>query len=105
MTLATSLSFRFEWDAGNRQHCQKHGVSIKEIEALFATSPYITPDLKHSDVEERIIAAGKVEGRALFVVFTMREDDTGISRIRPVSARYMHHKEAQRYDQQTDTTH
>jgi hypothetical protein len=24
-----------EWDEGNRDKCQKHGVSIEEIEALF----------------------------------------------------------------------
>lgn len=25
----------FDWDAGNRDKCQKHGVSIPEIERLF----------------------------------------------------------------------
>jgi uncharacterized DUF497 family protein len=25
----------FDWDSGNRDKCQKHGVSIAEIEALF----------------------------------------------------------------------
>jgi uncharacterized protein len=25
----------FDWDSGNRKKCQKHGVSIAEIESLF----------------------------------------------------------------------
>jgi hypothetical protein len=33
MTLQVS---GFDWDDGNRAKCQKHGVSIAEIEALFA---------------------------------------------------------------------
>ena len=53
----------------------------------------------------RYIAAGKAGERNIFVVFTMREDEAGIERIRPISARYMHQKETERYDQQTDTTH
>jgi hypothetical protein len=26
----------FEWDAGNLDHCLKHGVSRPEVEAIFA---------------------------------------------------------------------
>jgi hypothetical protein len=29
----------FDWDEGNRAKCQKHGVSIPEIEELFAQGP------------------------------------------------------------------
>jgi uncharacterized protein len=105
MNTTDSLFFQFEWDVGNREKCQKHGVSIQEIEALFLNAPFVTPDVKHSHTEMRYIAAGKVAGRALFVAFTMREDDTGNECIRPISARYMHQREADYYDQQTDTTH
>ena len=28
----------FDWDEGNKSKCQKHGVSIAEIEALFHKS-------------------------------------------------------------------
>ena len=31
----------FDWDGGNRAKCQKHGVSIAEIEALFANNPRV----------------------------------------------------------------
>jgi uncharacterized DUF497 family protein len=29
----------FDWDSGNRAKCQKHGVSIAEIESLFLGTP------------------------------------------------------------------
>lgn len=90
----------FDWDAGNRAKCVKHGVSIAEIEALFQGEPRIAPDTKHSTDEDRFIAAGRNgEGRPLFVAFTFRHDDAGLL-IRPVSARYMHAKEAKAYEAQ-----
>ena len=87
----------FDWDDGNRGKCQQHGVSIAEIEALFQGTPRIAPDPRHSDAEDRLIAIGRTdEGRALFVVFTLRPE-AGRQRVRPISARYMHKKESDRY--------
>jgi hypothetical protein len=31
----------FDWNAANRAHYQKHGVSIAEIEALFRNDPRV----------------------------------------------------------------
>jgi len=88
----------FDWDDGNRAKCQKHGVSITEIEALFARGPRIAPDPKHSAEEDRLIAAGKTSsGRPLFVAFTMRTTN-GRRLIRPVTARYMHAREIAAYE-------
>jgi len=59
----------FDWDGGNRAKCQKHGVSIAAIEALFRENPRIAPDPKHSREEDRLIAIGRTSaGRPLFVV-------------------------------------
>ncbi|SFU54882.1 hypothetical protein SAMN02799631_01136 [Methylobacterium sp. 174MFSha1.1] len=89
-----------EWDDGNREKCQKHGVSIAEIEAVLRGRPRIAPDLKHSAVEQRLIAIGRTPaGRPLFIAFTVRNHGSGQS-IRPISARYMHRKEAESYEQQ-----
>lgn len=88
----------FDWDAGNRDKCQKHGVSIAEIEAFLLANPRIAPDLKHSGAEDRLMAIGRTSrGRALFVVFTMRLLD-GKNLIRPLNARYMHRKEIEGYE-------
>lgn len=88
----------FDWDVGNRVKCQKHGVSIEEIESLFATPLLIGPDPWQS--ERRLRAFGKArEGRGLLIVFTMRSRD-GRRLIRPISARYMHEKEIKKYDEE-----
>ena len=97
---AQSLS-GFEWDEGNTAKCQKHGVTITEIEAVFQHMPMVAPDIAHSKAEQRLIAIGKGAGtRLIFVVFTFRErgDETYI---RPISARYMHRKEIESYEKQT----
>jgi uncharacterized DUF497 family protein len=90
----------FDWDEGNRAHCQRHGVSVAEIEALLRGNPRIAPDPEHSHLEDRLIAVGRTRrGRPLFVAFTMRER-SGQLMIRPVSARYMHATEIANYEAQ-----
>ena len=84
-------------DDANLTKCQTHGVSVAEIEAMFAGEPRYSPDLAHSIVEQRFVATGRTaEDRALLVIFTVREHDGG-RYVRPISARYMHAKEAARY--------
>jgi uncharacterized DUF497 family protein len=91
----------FDWDQGNREKCQKHGVSIVEIETMFAGTVLVAPDPLHSVREERFKAVGAAEsGRKLLVVFTWRMRD-GDRFIRPVSARYMHEKEVKAYEKET----
>ena len=90
-----------DWDSGNQAKCQKHGVSLTEIEALLCSNPAIAPDPGHSRDEQRYIAVGRNDdGRAIFVAFTFRKKD-GRRLIRPVSARYMHRKEAEKYDKKS----
>ena len=92
-----------EWDSGNISKCQKHGVSLEEIEKLLANPmTRIIADQKHADVEKRYIAVGIVGKRHIFVVFTFRECK-GIIFLRPLSARYMHKKEIISYDKATST--
>ena len=89
----------FDWDRGNRVKCQKHGVSIEDVEYLMKSGPRIVPDVEHSRREDRFIAVGRsLKGRPMFVAFTLREKD-GERFIRPVSARYMHKKESERYEE------
>src|ERR1035437_1454932 len=91
----------FDWDGGNRAKCQKHGVSIAEIEALFRNAPRIAPDPKHSEDEDRMIAAGRTGAeRPVFVDFTLRSQ-THARLIRPVTARYMRAKEIAAYEKES----
>jgi uncharacterized DUF497 family protein len=88
----------FDWDQGNRGKCQKHGVSVDALESAFHESMAIFPDPVHSRGEERFIAIGKTDaGRNVFVAFTLRQQG-GETRIRPISARYMHPKEVDYYE-------
>ena len=90
----------FDWDAGNRAKCQKHGVSVAEIEAVFSSPLLMVPDVVHSKTETRLRAFGKTTaGRMVFLVFTVRVKG-GHSLVRPISARYMHAKEVTAYEKE-----
>lgn len=90
----------FDWDAGNRAKCQKHGVSVAQVEGLFSRPLLIIPDAPHSESEERLRAIGKTaSGQSVFLVFTIRVR-AGKRVIRPVSARYMHRKEVRHYEKE-----
>jgi uncharacterized DUF497 family protein len=73
-------------------------VSIREIEsALVSKSLVIMPDMKHSKDEGRYFAICQtVQGRDIFMVFTFRMV-AGRKLLRPITARYMHRKEVERY--------
>jgi uncharacterized DUF497 family protein len=91
----------FDWDAGNGDKCQKHGVTIAEVEAFLMGTPRIAPDYRHSGREQRYLAVGRNEvGRAMFVAFTIRIRD-GKQFVRPISARYMHAKEIKGYEEKS----
>ena len=93
----------FDWDNANRTKCQKHGVTVAAIERLFQRGLVILPDVGHSQKELRLRAIGRTEqDRAVFVVFTMRRR-AGERLIRPISARYMHKKEAEHYAKTYET--
>lgn len=88
----------FDWDDGNREKCQKHGVTIAEIESVFADTPATGPDAAHSTAETRFLAIGRASsGRHVFLAFTWRDQD-GANLIRVISARYMHAKEVEHYE-------
>jgi hypothetical protein len=46
----------FDWDDANREKCSKHGVTIAEIGALLSGLPDVALDLRHSEMEVRLIA-------------------------------------------------
>lgn len=89
----------FEWDAGNWPKCGKHGLSREEVEQVFHGKPAVMPD-PHLD-EPRMRAIGKTEaGRYVFLVFMLRKAN-GQNVLRPISARFMHQKEINHYENQS----
>ncbi len=92
----------FDWDDGNIAKCQKHGVSIEEIEVLFSSDEFaVFEDDLHSVDEHRFRVIGrKPGGRFIFLGFTIRMLG-GENFIRVFTARYMHKKEINNYAQKT----
>ncbi|MBI4755352.1 MAG: BrnT family toxin [Betaproteobacteria bacterium] len=90
----------FDWDEGNARKNEKHGVSMAEAEQVFFNAPLLLlADVRHSQQEVRIHALGKSnEGRRLHITFTLRNAG---EQIRVISARDMHRKEQEIYEQAT----
>jgi uncharacterized protein len=89
----------FQWDDGNWPKCAKHGLSKAEIEYVLSGEPVVLMDRTIGLNEIRYNAVGRnASGRTLFIVFTLRRDDEVLV-IRTISARYMHAKEIERYEQ------
>ncbi len=88
----------FEWDAGNWPKCGKHGVSREEIEQVLLGTPAVMSD-PHLD-EPRMRAIGKTHaGRYVFLIFLLRKSEEK-TKLRPISARFMHQKEIDHYESQ-----
>ena len=84
---------QFDWDDGNEAKCAKHGLTRGEIEFALENAARVAADPGHSTVEARFIAVGRTsEGRAVYIAYCWRGE-----RVRPISARYMHMKEAIRH--------
>jgi uncharacterized protein len=96
----TSPAIRgFDWDHGNRDKCQKHGMSIGEIEAVFTRPVVILPDRETASGERRLKAIGRTPaGRHAFIAFTWRAERAGTALLRPIGARYMHRREVESYE-------
>ena len=94
----------FDWDAGNRDKCQKHGLSLADIEHVVGhANTLIVADIKNSAFEERFIAIGRTPGgRYAFVAFTPRQRGERLL-LRPISSRYMHKKEIEKYEKESST--
>ena len=88
----------FEWDDGNSEkNWIRHGVSRQECEQVFFKRPLVVGDDDlHSESEDRFYALGQTDaGRLLFVVYTLRGED---SRVRVISARDMMPQERREYE-------
>jgi uncharacterized DUF497 family protein len=90
----------FDWDQGNRAKCEKHGVTLSEIEAVFRGDVSVFRDPAHSIHEQRLKAIGRTgRGRMVCLVFTLRHRH-GRLLVRPISARFMHKKEVSYYEKE-----
>jgi uncharacterized DUF497 family protein len=92
----------FDWDAGNRDKCRKHGLSLTQIEAVLRRPIAIHP-AGLGRAEDRFIAIGITgDGRHVLIIFTLRAK-FGSLLIRPISGRYMHLREVAHYEKASKT--
>jgi len=84
----------FYWDEGNSRKNSKHGVSTAESEQVFFNAPLLLlADVKHSQAGPRFHALGKThQDRFNIPIYPY-------THIRVISARDMHKKERNIYEQ------
>ena len=86
---------RFEWDFGNKdKNWKKHRVANLEAEEVFFDPHKRIYQAKREQGEDRILLIGKtIDGRLLFVVFTIRQN-----LVRVISARDLNRRETKLYE-------
>jgi uncharacterized DUF497 family protein len=90
----------FEWDAHKAaENSAKHRITFEMARDVF-DDPFVVewPDDAQDAGEQRFAALGMVEGRILFVAYTMRGDT-----IRIISARRAEPFERRRYHDENQT--
>ncbi|MDH3603519.1 MAG: BrnT family toxin [Candidatus Tectomicrobia bacterium] len=85
----------FEWDlTKNVDNIAHHGIDFEDARRIFDGPVLERVDDRFDYGEERAIAIGIVDGRELYVVYTMREE-----RCRIISARRVTRHEREAYYQ------
>lgn len=83
----------FEWDSSKeRANLRKHGIAFRTAARVFLDPYMIEFDDLHASGELRFNAIGLVDGRMLFVAYTMRGDT-----VRIISARGAEPHEKRKY--------
>jgi uncharacterized protein len=84
---------RFEWDAGNLEHIQEHGVTQIEAEESLQDKElvHVTMDVRSAEVRILVLGLTKKQ-RLLSVAFIVRD-----TRVRVVTARDASRKERKWY--------
>ncbi len=93
--------YQFEWDLAKAiANLARHAVAFPRATEVFRDPLSLTiRDDDHSEDERRWITLGKdAEGRYLIVVHTFDEQESGIARVRLISARRPTRREIQAYE-------
>jgi uncharacterized protein len=89
------MAYRFEWDTEKaRANQAKHSLGFNDAQRIFE-DPFAIDwlDDREDYGEDRFAALGMVDGRLLFVAYTMPDDTT----VRIISARKARPNEKRRY--------
>jgi uncharacterized DUF497 family protein len=83
---------QFEWDAANREHLARHGVSPAEFEQGMRNDPILEVETDTGGEWRAKVAAVTDQGRLLEMVYTIRR-----GRIRAITAFPMKRRKRERY--------
>jgi uncharacterized protein len=87
----------FEWDKHNSEKIfQKHKITIKEAESIFADNKFILSGARVSGNETRYAIMGTSGKKKLITIFTIRKN-----KIRIISARPQSRKERKIYEEES----
>jgi uncharacterized protein len=91
----------FEWDESKNLSNQiKHGISFEDAARVFSDPFMLLVPNGHEDGEERWRAYGQIGGVALITAVHTYRSDSGIERIRIISARLATRHERQYYERE-----
>jgi len=93
--------FQFEWDEVKAAaNVRKHGVSFDHARTVFYDPLLLTvADLEHGENEERWFSIGRAASDSvLSVIYLWSETETGITKIRIISARKATVTEMRQYE-------
>jgi uncharacterized DUF497 family protein len=82
----------FDWDAANREHIARHGISKEECEQAYTNAPLVIEHQIRMGEERRLCLGETPAGRLLTFVVTERS-----GKIRFITAYPMHKKQRELY--------
>lgn len=90
---------RFDWDPEkSARNLVERGFDFAFATLIFADATLERPDTRHEYGEPRIIAVGRADGVELTVVYTDRQETTGETVRRIISARRSDRRERSAYE-------
>jgi uncharacterized protein len=89
------MPYRFDWDSRKaRANATKHGIEFDDAQRVFEDPVAIDWEDDREDYgEDRYVRLGIAEGRLLFVVYAMLDEET----VRIISARKARPNERRKY--------
>ena len=89
----------FEWDEAKRLlNLEKHGVDFVDAYKIWDSVMLVSEDTRREYGESRYVGVGRIEGRAMFVVYTNRS----VNIVRIISLRKANSRETRSYENATN---
>ena len=89
----SNWSGKFDWDEGNEQKNEKHGISSSQIETIFDSPVYLAGKIMQGREEPRWLLLGETIFKNWTLIITTRGQ-----KLRVVSCRRQRKKEAAFYE-------